>query len=356
MALVSQLPPPFNDDGEQKFAPCRHCTRMLGPLKKATLRLHERDCLRNPTRRTWRCEACDRTFPHGSGFYKHNLSVAHLGDTRDAPKACLPAPPRKRARAAPPPSAVVVSETAPQLSRTALALPRCTDSFSAADHPMLHGVPSDSFAVIMADPPFRYQRRVGSGVAENHYATMSDDELRALPVGKIAADTAILLLWCSGPTMARAAALCEAWGFAYKTVAFVWVKTNKRAEPQSMGLGHYTRPGTEFVLVATKGRGATLIAERPDQVFAAPRTGHSEKPREMRSIVDAMTGRDRKLRKLELFSREAPDTTWSVWGDQVPAPLDSEDSEDSEASEASEASGASDALGALAAYGDDVLV
>jgi N6-adenosine-specific RNA methylase IME4 len=100
-------------------------------------------------------------------------------------------------------------------------------------------------------------------------------------------------------------------------VAFVWIKTNKRAEPQSMGLGYYTRPGTEFVLVATKGRGASLIAQRPDQVFAAPRQAHSQKPHELRGIVDVMTGRDRNLRKLELFSRSGSDMTWSVWGDQV---------------------------------------
>jgi len=170
----------------------------------------------------------------------------------------------------------------------------------------------------MADPPFRYERRKGHGVADNHYTTMSDDELRSLPVGEKASKTALLLLWCSGPTLPRAVALCKAWGFTYKTVAFVWVKTNKRGEPQSIGLGHYPRPGAEFVLVATKGKGASLIAKRPDQVFAAPRTRHSQKPREMRSMIDAMTGRNRELRKLELFSRTAADTGWSVWGDQVP--------------------------------------
>jgi len=183
---------------------------------------------------------------------------------------------------------------------------------------MLRGVPSDEFGVIMADPPFRYERRKGHGVADNHYTTMSDDELRSLPVGEKASKAALLLLWCSGPTLPRAVALCKAWGFTYKTVAFVWVKTNKRGEPQSMGLGYYPRPGAEFVLVATKGKGASLIAKRPDQVFAAPRTRHSQKPREMRSMIDAMTGRNRELRKLELFSRTAADTGWSAWGDQVP--------------------------------------
>jgi hypothetical protein len=110
-------------------------------------------------------------------------------------------------------------------------------------------------------------------------------------------------------------ALCDSWGFTYETVAFVWIKTNQRAEPQSNRHGRYTNPGTEFVLVATKGDGSTLIAEHTDQVFAAPRTGDSRKPHDMRDMVDAMTGRDPKLHKIDLFSRCPADTKWSAWGD-----------------------------------------
>jgi len=310
---------------------CDHCGKEYDVTQKDTIRLHEKACLQNPDRRTWPCEMCDRIFPHRSGMLKHNLSRKHKSAEHGATRVTVPLKT---------PHAPKVHKTsrkikgAPLLARSLnLVLPRPMDTYTAHEHPLLLGVPSGSFAVIMADPPFRYERRVGSGVADNHYMTMSDDELRALPVGKIASKTCLLLLWCSGPTMTRAAALCEAWGFTYKTVAFVWIKTNKRAEPQSIGLGHYTRPGSEFMLVATKGRGASLIKERPDQVFAAPRTGHSEKPSEMRSLVDTMTGGDSEMRKLELFSRTRADTRWSVWGDQIPEDAEDDEDEDDENSD-----------------------
>jgi len=307
---------------------CKYCcVKTFDRSHKQRLRLHERDCPKNPHRRTWRCEACDRNFAYKYGLYKHNLSVTHrAGGSRvpKAPKASKDSTASKVSKASKDPQA----PQAPQAPQVPRPQPAHGSSFNATDHPMLRDMPSDTFAVIMADPPFRYKRRKGHGVADNHYTTMSDDELRALPVGEKASKEALLILWCSGPTLPRAVALCKAWGFTYKTVAFVWVKTNKRGEPQSMGLGYYTRPGAEFVLVATKGKGASLIAKRPDQVFTAPRTKHSQKPHEMRSMVDAMTGRNRDLRKLELFSRTAADTRWSVWGDQVPEADDMNEGED----------------------------
>ena len=173
---------------------------------------------------------------------------------------------------------------------------------------MLDGIPPHEFSVIMVAPPFS----VSLCKAD---VSPPDRDLCALPVNKIAAESSLLLMWCNGPTLTRAARLCHAWGFRYETVAFVWIKTNERAEPQSVPVGKYTKPGTEFVLVATKGAGYSLIAEHLDQVFAAPRTPDSVKPREMRVMIDEMTGRDRNLRKIDLFSPTPADTKWSVWGD-----------------------------------------
>ena len=191
---------------------------------------------------------------------------------------------------------------------------------------MLDGIPPHTFSVIMATPPF---------TASPYKTEMSlgDRYLCALPVNKIAAETSLLLMWCNGPTLMRAAWLCHAWGFTYETVAFVWVKTNERAQPHSVSVGKYTNPGTEFGLVATKGAGFSLIAEHLDQVFAAPRTADSVKPREMRDMVDEMTGRDRTLRKIELFSPTPADTKWSVWGDMVKRRFDAEPQEPHEPQE-----------------------
>lgn len=82
------------------------------------------------------------------------------------------------------------------------------------------------YEMIYADPPWRYRSGKVQGAAINHYATMSDEELYQLPVAEIAADNCVLLLWATFPKLPEALRLIEAWGFQYKTVGFVWVKTN----------------------------------------------------------------------------------------------------------------------------------
>jgi N6-adenosine-specific RNA methylase IME4 len=189
--------------------------------------------------------------------------------------------------------------------------------YEASSHPRLEGVPRGVFHAILVDPPFQYARSCGSGVAENRYKTMTDEELTSLPVGLLAAKNAMLFLWCSGPTIDRGVKLCKDWGFKYKTVAFVWVKTTKAGVPHGMGLGSYTRPGAEYVLVAGKGKAASMITARPNQVFMGPRRAHSEKPSETRAFIDEMLAGSGPTRKIELFCRSAVDDAWSVWGDEL---------------------------------------
>jgi site-specific DNA-methyltransferase (adenine-specific) len=179
------------------------------------------------------------------------------------------------------------------------------------------GLPSSTYSVLLIDPPFKYNRGSGSGVAQNHYDVLTDEQLGALPLFRVAAKNAMLLLWCSGPTLNRAIELCRIWGFTYKTIAFVWVKTNKAGNSQPMGLGSYTLPGTELVLLATKGRAAPLVIKRVPQVVFGRRGAHSEKPAVFREIINKMTGRDRRVKKIELFSRAPADNDWTAWGDQL---------------------------------------
>ena len=44
-----------------------------------------------------------------------------------------------------------------------------------------------TYEIIYADPPWRYSAKKVQGAAENHYPTMSIDELCALPVAELAA-------------------------------------------------------------------------------------------------------------------------------------------------------------------------
>lgn len=50
----------------------------------------------------------------------------------------------------------------------------------------------DKYSVIYADPPWRYAQKGLQGAAENHYPTMSIEELYALPVADLAAPDSAL--------------------------------------------------------------------------------------------------------------------------------------------------------------------
>lgn len=84
-----------------------------------------------------------------------------------------------------------------------------------------------------------------------------------------------------------------------------------------MGLGSYTLPGVELLLLATKGHAVPLVVKRVDQVVMGRRGAHSQKPFKFRDIINEMTGRDPRVRKIELFSRNKADENWSAWGDQI---------------------------------------
>ena len=86
------------------------------------------------------------------------------------------------------------------------------------------------YAVLYADPPWHYDMKRGNGVAENHYPTMSIEEICALPVEGLAAKDSALFLWATFPQLNEAFRVMEAWGFRYKTLAFLWLKQNRKAD------------------------------------------------------------------------------------------------------------------------------
>ena len=79
-----------------------------------------------------------------------------------------------------------------------------------------------------------------------------------MPVADLAAPDSALFLWATFPQLPEALRLIEAWGFTYKSVAFVWLKKNKKADSWFYGLGFWTRGNAEICLLAT-GRLPTFI-------------------------------------------------------------------------------------------------
>ena len=141
---------------------------------------------------------------------------------------------------------------------------------------------------------------------------MSIDELCALPVADIAAPDSALFLWATFPQLPEALRLIKAWGFTYKSVAFVWLKKNRRADSWFYGLGFWTRSNAEVCLLATRGRPRRQAAN-VHQFIISPIEGHSKKPDEAREKIVALMG---DLPRVELFARQTP-PGWDVWGNEV---------------------------------------
>ena len=141
---------------------------------------------------------------------------------------------------------------------------------------------------------------------------MSIEELCALPVADLAAPDSALFLWATFPQLPEALRLIEAWGFTYKSVAFVWLKKNKKADSWFYGLGFWTRGNAEICLLATKGHPKRQAANI-HQFIISPIEAHSKKPDEARAKIISLMG---DLPRVELFARQTP-PGWAVWGNEV---------------------------------------
>ena len=168
------------------------------------------------------------------------------------------------------------------------------------------------YEIILADPPWHYDQKGLQGAAENHYPTMSIKELCALPVADIAARDSALFLWATFPQLPEAMQLIQAWGFQYKTVAFVWLKQNRKSPGWFYGLGFWTRGNAEVCLLATRGHPKRKAAN-VHQFIISPIEAHSKKPDVARDKIVSLMG---DLPRVELFARQtAPG--WDAWGNEV---------------------------------------
>lgn len=181
---------------------------------------------------------------------------------------------------------------------------QATQEMLIAQNPQ--SLPVSVYAVIEADPPWRYDfSRSDSRLVENQYPTLSVEEICALPVEEIATRDCVLFLWATSPKLPEAMRVMVAWGFEYKT-CMVWVK-------DKIGMGYYARQRHEILLIGTRGNlPVPEPAHRPDSVIEAPRGKHSAKPDESYSVIERMYP---GLPKVELFSRQ-PRNGWSAWGNQ----------------------------------------
>ena len=134
----------------------------------------------------------------------------------------------------------------------------------------------------------------------------------SLPVADLAAPNSALFLWATFPQLPEALRLIQAWGFTYKSVAFVWLKKNRKADSWFYGLGFWTRGNAEICLLATRGHPKRQAANI-HQFIISPIEAHSKKPDEARDKIVALMG---DVPRVELFARQSP-PGWDVWGNEV---------------------------------------
>lgn len=173
------------------------------------------------------------------------------------------------------------------------------------------------FGTILADPPWRFANRTGKMAPEhqrlNRYGTMDLEDIKALPVGLVAAEKSHLYLWVPNALLMEGLEVMKAWGFEYKS-NIIWHKIRKDGGPDGRGVGFYFRNVTEIVLFGIRGKGARTLAPGRSQVnyLATRKREHSRKPDEIFDLIESCSFEPR----LEIFAR-GPRKGWSVWGNEA---------------------------------------
>lgn len=173
------------------------------------------------------------------------------------------------------------------------------------------------FRTILADPPWSfktYGNRAGTtphSGADEHYVVASFEDMATIPVASVAARDCALFMWVVDSHFDEALALGKAWGFEFKTCAFVWFKGRNEGVVPKVGMGYWTRKQTEQCWLFTRGK-PPRMSKGVEQAIFCGRGRHSAKPDEQYERIEALTGGP----YLELFSRLSR-PGWQAWGNQT---------------------------------------
>jgi len=164
------------------------------------------------------------------------------------------------------------------------------------------------YGVYYADPPWKFDvRSEETGrekSAENHYPTMTTEEIAALLAELIGGDTpAVFFLWATNPMLPDALDVLEACGFTY-VHHWIWDK-------EVAGTGYWGRDRHELLLIGRRGDIASpLPGTQPETVFRVKKGRHSAKPDVFAETIEKLFP---GVSRLELFARRAR-PGWDAWG------------------------------------------
>ena len=178
------------------------------------------------------------------------------------------------------------------------------------------------YNTIYADPPWRFNNFSVKGEGRNaipHYDCLTIQQLKKIDIQRHTNKDCALFLWVTDPLLDQGLELINEWGFKFKTVAFYWIKTNKKSDLKKLnvekdfftGLGYWTRANCEQCLLATRGN-PKRYGKDVRRLIITKRREHSRKPDEIYERIERLVSGP----YLELFSRKTK-KNWDSWGDQV---------------------------------------
>lgn len=158
------------------------------------------------------------------------------------------------------------------------------------------------YSVIYADPPWAYDDNACSEQWRGTpYATTKPADIASWPVHRLAADDCALFMWATYPLLPEALETIRGWGFEYKSIAFQWLKLNRKNGEPFYGLGRWTRGNTEPCLLATRGKPKPVSKGVSQLILEAPIQGHSAKPALAAEKIVELMG---DVPRIELFARD----------------------------------------------------
>jgi N6-adenosine-specific RNA methylase IME4 len=194
----------------------------------------------------------------------------------------------------------------------------------ALDYHDFSSIPACKYSVIYADPPWDHYGDPGKmAAAGKHYRLMSDTELQSMDVKSKCRKDAVVFMWATCPRLDAAIDLLRQWGFHFRGVPFVWVKTRLDGAPiGAQGVRpSIVKPLVEIVVAGStraRGRPIPLLDESVAQTVFAPRRHHSAKPDQVRERIERLYG---PIPRLEMFARGVPASGWDRFGDELSSPI-----------------------------------
>ena len=173
-----------------------------------------------------------------------------------------------------------------------------------------------NYKIIYADPPWNYTA-IGQSIpsrakAGQPYVAMRMVDIFDYKLPETDKDC-VLFLWATSPLLPEALFTMKSWGFEYKTIAFTWIKKNKKnTDTNFWGMGSWTRSNPEYCLLGVKGKPKS-VSHSVHSVIETPIQEHSKKPDIVREKIVELCG---DLKRIELFARNKQEG-WDSVGDQL---------------------------------------